>query len=109
MPKTTKNLREIIDFGRFLGAFLGQFRGILGSSWVFGAILKPSWGNFGHLEFILGSWGRVGAIFGLVGGILGPTWGILGSTWGILGHLGANPRALRADTAAVGTFTWQLV
>ena len=61
--------------GRHVEAFLGQFWGILGSSWALGAVLGPSVGLLGPSWAYPGaSWAQLGASWGQLRGHVVPKW-----------------------------------
>ena len=76
--KIARHLGESTVFhvqGRHFEAFLGQFWGILGSSWALGAVLGPSVGLSGPSWAYPGaSWAQLGASWGQLRGHVVPKW-----------------------------------
>ena len=76
--KIARRLGESTVFhvqGRHVEAFLGQFWGILGSSWALGAVLGPSVGLLGPSWAYPGaSWAQLGASCGQLRGHVVPKW-----------------------------------
>ena len=76
--KIARRLGESTIFhvqGRHVEAFLGQFWGILGSSWAFGAVLGPSVGLLGpSWAYLEASWAQLGASCGQLRGHVVPKW-----------------------------------
>ena len=76
--KIARRLGESTVFhvqGRHVEAFLGQFGGILGSSWALGAVLRPSVGLSGPSWAYPGaSWAQLGASWGQLRGHVVPKW-----------------------------------